>query len=89
MAVTVAQTAAGYICLSRIRGEKLMRKLQQAARDLPTVLEKTTNQGELHEKDPSHSATAVHYTGRPGSQFAERATVRPSPLCICGPNPQS
>ena len=51
MAVTVARTAAGYICLSRIRGEKLMRKLQQAARDLPTVLEKTTNQGELHEKD--------------------------------------
>jgi bacteriocin-like protein len=28
-----------------------MRKLQQAPSDLPRVLEKTTNQGELHEKD--------------------------------------
>jgi len=28
-------------------------------------------------------------TGRPGPQFAERATVRPSPLCIRGPNPKS
>jgi hypothetical protein len=28
-----------------------MRKLQQAPSDLPRVLEKTTNQGELHEID--------------------------------------
>jgi hypothetical protein len=28
-----------------------MSKLQQASSDLPRVLEKTTNQGEVHEKD--------------------------------------
>src|SRR6516165_10510479 len=39
-------------------------------------------------KGPSRPTTAVQlHTERPGPRFAERATVRPSPLCICGPNP--
>jgi hypothetical protein len=46
MPVTAALASAGDICRSRRHGEKLMSKHQQASVD-----EKTTNQGELHEKD--------------------------------------